>query len=145
MTVFFVTSLSIPIFKVKLMPSVMSGAVIVLSLVALVQELRVGGQTKATDDEGDEVEDEEEVPLRSFFKAFGWFVALIACVYFLGFIITIPLWIFVYLWKNGHRWWISLPQGIGAVVIIYVVFTIVLQVELYQGVFAELFNLHLPL
>jgi len=143
MAVFFVTSLGYPEPKVKLMPLLMSGFTIVLCLVALIQDLRAGSKrSMPTDENGDVIEDEQILgtPLIAYFQAFLWFAALIACVYFLGFIIAVPVWIFVYLWKHGNRWWTALLLGIGMIVVMYVIFTGVLEVELYPGAALEMLN-----
>jgi hypothetical protein len=143
MAVFFVTSMGYKEPKVKLMPMIMSGAAIVLAGVAVVEEFRSGAKSSApTDEEGDVIEDENllATPLIAYFKAFGWFAAAIACVYVLGFLIAIPVWMIVFLWKNGFQWWKAVPQGIGLTIIIYVVFTMVLQIELYQGLVGQLLS-----
>ena len=133
MAVFFVTSLGYDELKVKLMPLLMSGFTILLSLIALVQDVRSGSkESMPTDEDGDVIEEEEKkrTPLGDYFKAFGWFAALIVGVYFLGFIIATPLWMFVYLWKNGTSVVESgMTVELGLIVIIYVVFTVVLQVS----------------
>jgi hypothetical protein len=137
MAVFFVTSMSYEELKVKLMPAIISGATIVLSLIALYNDLKSGSKASMpTDEDGDVIEDEKIVgtPLVDYFKAFLWFAAMIACVYILGFLIAIPVWMIIYLWKNGTKWWSAIPQGIVLTIIIYVVFTTLLQIELYKGI-----------
>jgi hypothetical protein len=141
MAVFFVTSMGYAELKVKLMPSLMSGAAIVLALIALINDLRSGSKGSApTDEDGDVIEDEQllKTPLIAYFQAFGWFVALIVVVYCLGFLIAIPLWLLVYLWKQGYKWWTALATGVILSVICYVVFTVLLQIELYQGLITKL-------
>jgi hypothetical protein len=140
MAVFFVTSLSYPQLKVKLMPMMMSGFTIVMALIALVIDLKIGQKgTMPTDEEGDVVEDEEKIktPLSAYLRAFAWMVWAILGVYFCGFIVALPVWVAVYMGKNGFAWWKGIVTGIGYIVIIYVVFTMGLQIELYPGVFGE--------
>jgi heme A synthase len=141
MAVFFTTSLGYKDPKVGLMPELMSGITIVLSLFALVGELRKGNKSSApTDDEGDVIEDEQllKTPLIAYFQAFGWFAALIVCVYFIGFVAGIPIWMLVYLSKQGYAWWKALAIGVVLTAIIYGVFTTALQIQLYQGVFGQM-------
>ena len=142
MAVIFVTSLDYEELQVKLMPLLMSGFTILLSLIALVQDMRSGFKASMpTDEDGDVIEEEEKkrTPLGDYFKAFGWFAALIVGVYFFGFIIAAPVWIFVYLWKNGTQWWKGIAIGVGLIVIIYATFTMALNIQLYQGVAGEWF------
>ena len=140
MVAFFVASLSYDELQVKLMPLLMSGFTVLLSLIALVQDMRSGSkESMPTDEDGDVIEEDEKkrTPLGDYFKAFCWFAALIVGVYFLGFIIATPVWMFVYLWKNGTQWWKGIAFGVGLTVIIYVIFTMALNIQLYQGVAGE--------
>ncbi len=140
MAVFFVTSLGYDELQIKLTPLLMSGFTVLLSLIALVEDVRSGSNASMpTDEDGDVIEEEEKkrTPLGDYFKAFGWFAALIVGVYFLGFIAAVPLWMFAYFWKNGMQWWKAALCGIGLTVIFYAVFTMALQIQLYQGVVGE--------
>jgi hypothetical protein len=140
MAVIFVTSLDYEELQVKLMPLLMSGFTILLSLIALVQDVRSGSkESMPTDEDGDVIEDAEKkgTTIGDYFKAFGWFAALIVTVYFLGFLVATPLWMLVYLWKTEMQWWKAALLGVGLTVIIYLVFTVVLQVQLYQGLAGE--------
>ena len=141
MTVFFVASLGYDELQVKLMPLLMSGFTVLLSLIALVQDVRSESKdSMPTDEEGDVIEDERKsTPLSAYFKAFGWVAVLIVGIYFLGFIIATPVWMFAYLWKDGTQWWKAVLYGVGLTAIIYVVFTMALQIQLYQGVVGEWF------
>jgi heme A synthase len=140
MAVFFVTSLGYEETQVKLMPLLTSGFTLLFSLIALVQDVRSGSQASMpTDEEGEVIEDERKlIPLSAYFKALGWFVALIASVYFVGFLVATPLWMFAYLGKNETKWWKAALYGVVLIVIIYAVFTTALQVKLYPGVAVEL-------
>jgi hypothetical protein len=136
MTVFFVTSLNYEELQVKLMPLLMSGFTILLSLIALVQDIRSGSKAAMpTDEDGDVIEDADKrgTTIGDYFKAFGWFAALIVSVYFLGFILATPLWMLAYLGKTGMQGWKAALFGVVLTIIIYLVFTVVLQVQLYQG------------
>jgi len=139
MAVVFVTSLGYEELQVKLMPALLSGFTIVLCLIALIQDVKSGSTSQPTDEDGEVIEDERKLtPLSAYFKALGWFVALIVCIYLLGFIVATPLWMLVYLGKTEMQWWKAALFGIITTVIIYLVFTTLLQVELYQGVVGEL-------
>jgi hypothetical protein len=144
MGMFFVTSAGYSEYKVKLMPMLTSGFTIVLSLVALIVDLKVGAKkTMPTDEDGDVIEDEKILgtPVSAYFKAFLLFALLIAMIYIFGFIIAIPVWMVGYLWKHGSRWWTAILIGVILTVIIYLVFTAALQVPLYPGAILEYLNL----
>jgi hypothetical protein len=139
MAVFFVTSINYDELQVKLMPLLTSGFTILLSLIALVQDVRSESKdTMPTDEEGDVIEDERKLtPLSAYFKALGWFIALIVAVYFVGFLVATPLWMVAYLSKTGTQWWKAALYGVVLTVIIYAVFTAALRIELYRGVGGE--------
>jgi hypothetical protein len=141
MIVFFVASLGYEELRVKLMPMIMSGLTIVLCLIALVNDLRSGAKgTMPTDDDGDVIEDEEKIktPLGAYFKAFGWMLALIIGAYFVGILISFPIWMAVFLWKYGYKWWVAVLNAALLIVIVYAVFTIGLQINLYPGLLGEM-------
>jgi hypothetical protein len=148
MAVFFVTSLNYEMLKVKLMPSIMSGLTMVFAAIALVRDFKAGTKaTQATDEEGDVIEDEEKqaTPLSAYFNAFYWVAGLIALIYFLGFLVGMPIWMIVFLMKNNTKWWKALPQGVGFTILVYLVFTTGLHVELFKGLFGDMVFLQMGL
>lgn len=139
--VFLVLSFTYDEMKVKLMPALVSAITLVLTAVALVQELNGAEKTNGEEKPAEEAEHKKtDIPLSRFLNAFGWFFLQVAAVYLLGFYLAIPLWIFFYLWKHGHRWWSALLQGAGSIVVVYLVFVLLLQVELYPGWAWEMFS-----
>jgi len=141
MSVFFVTSVGYTSLKLKLMPMMMSGFTIVMSVIALVIDLKAGAKAvMPTDDEGDVIEDKAilKTPLKTYFKAFAWLAWIVLGVYFLGFVVAFPVWIAIYMIKNGYTRWKSILTGVVYIVIIYLIFTIGFQVNLYSGLIGEL-------
>jgi hypothetical protein len=135
LVVFLMVSLTYEQYKTKFMPVLVSVITLVLTVVALIQEIR--GAAKKGSGQQEEREEAKskktDVPLSEHLKAFIWFFLLIVSVYVLGFFISIPLWVFFYLWRHGHRWWSAMLQGAGAILIAYLVFVVLLQVDLHQG------------
>ena len=141
MAVLFVTSLGYKDIKVKLMPLTMSGFTIVMAVIAIAIDLKVGKKsTMPTDEEGDVVEDEVKIktPLSAYFKAFAWMVWAILGVYFVGFLVAFPVWITAYMGKNGFAWWKGVVVGVGYTLLIYAIFTVGLQIDLYPGLIGEM-------
>jgi len=132
--VFLMYSLTYVEFRTKFMPVLVSSITLVLSIVALIQEFRAAVESNGIEkQEEGEKPMQADAPLSGYLKAFGWFFLLIAGVYVLGFFIAIPLWIFFYFWKHGQRWWAAILQGVGVILITYLVFVVLLQVDFYQG------------
>ena len=141
MVVVFITSAGYDELKVKLMPMIMSGFTIVMALVAVVIDLKAGEKSVLpTDDEGDVIEDKEilKTPLSAYFKSFAWMAWAVLGVYFFGFIVGLPVWVAVYMGKNGYAWWKGILSGVGYIVIIYLIFTLGFQVNLYPGLIGEM-------
>lgn len=138
LVVFLLYSLTYDQYKTKFMPVLVSAITLVLTVVALAQEFRKAAKTiDAHEEQKSEGPKKTDTPLGPFLNAFGWLVLLIVCVYFLGFLISIPLWVFFYLWRYGHRWWSAGLQGAGAIFIVYLVFVLLLQVDFYPGLIWE--------
>jgi preprotein translocase subunit SecG len=134
LVVFLMVSLTYDQYKTKFMPVLVSAITLILTVVALIQEFKGAGKTDSKEKQEEEIKHKRaNVPLSRFLNAFGWFLSLIIGVYVFGFFMAIPLWIFVYLWRHGHRWWSALLQGAGAVLVVYLVFVVLLQVDFYPG------------
>jgi hypothetical protein len=132
--VFLMVSLTYDQYKTKFMPVLVSAMTLVLTVVALIQEFRETAKTGGIEkQEAGEMQKKTDAPLSGYLKAFGWFFLLIVSVYVFGFFIAIPLWMFFYLWKHGHRWWSAMLQGAGTILIAYLVFVVLLQIDFYQG------------
>jgi hypothetical protein len=133
--VFLIYSLTYVEFRTKFMPVLVSAITLVLTVVALIQEFRgTAKKGNKQEEEGEEAKSKKaDVPLREYLNAFGWFSLLIVSVYLVGFFIAIPLWLFFYFWRHGHRWWSAMLQGAGATLIVYLVFVVLLQVDFHPG------------
>ena len=130
--VFLMYSLTYEGFRTKFMPVLVSAMTLVLTVVALIQEFREAAKT-VTKQEEEGGPKKTDVPFSKFLHAFGWIVLLVVGVYVLGFYISIPLWMFFYLWKQGHRWWTAMLQGAGGALIVYLVFVLLLEIHFYPG------------
>ena len=140
--VFLVTSLTYASLKVKLMPAIVSGITLILTAIVLVRELGLGRKISSEKVPGSETkEHKDSAPLSAFMRAFAWFLALILGVYLFGFLVSIPIWVFIYLWKQGHKWWISVIHAIVVVSVIYVAFVVIMNIELYSGILFGLLDL----
>ena len=96
-------------FKTKLFPLAVSIPLITLLVIQLL--LMIGGKEQtgesATMDIDFSIEVPAEVARRRVFGIFGWIVAFIALVYLLGFPLTVPLFIFLYLKFQSNIGWLS--------------------------------------
>jgi hypothetical protein len=130
--VFLMYSLTYDGFRTKFMPVLVSAMTLVLTVVALIQEFRGAAKTLNKQEEDGEPK-KQDVPFSEYLQAFGWIVLLVVSVYVLGFYISIPLWMFFYFWKQGHRWWAAMLQGAGGALIVYLIFVVLLEIHFYPG------------
>ncbi len=114
----------------KLLPLTVGGIVFVLAAIQLGKELRSGNatpdsETSATVETGGE--------RRRLLVAAAWVVGLFLSVWSLGFMMTIPLFLLVYMKSHGIRWLVTIAFAVLMTALSYVVFELLLRVELYRG------------
>jgi len=128
-------SLTYSSMKLKLLPAIISGLVFVLSVIELRKELITGQQAKGeTEPEAEKTGVGASSELRGYTLGFAWILGFLLGIYFIGFLISIPLFIFSYLKLHGKNWLISVTLAAGAIVLIYLVFVVALKLNLFPGI-----------
>jgi hypothetical protein len=123
-------------FACKFLPIVISSIVFFLSAVGLGREIFAGHKQggKATHDEkGIEIRVKSQETWQGYLLNGAWVVGFVLCLYLLGFIIAIPLFILSYMRWLGTRWRVTIACTILTPLLIYIVFELVLGIELYRG------------
>lgn len=96
-------------FKTKLFPLAVSIPLVTLLVIQLL--LMIGGKEKTGESAAMDIDFSIEVPpevaRRRVCGIFGWIVAFIALVYLLGFPLTVPLFIFLYLKFQSNIGWLT--------------------------------------
>ncbi|HEX5608308.1 MAG TPA: tripartite tricarboxylate transporter TctB family protein [Candidatus Binatia bacterium] len=96
-------------FKTKLFPLAVSIPLLTLLVIQLL--LMIGGKERTGESAAMDIDFSIEVPpevaRRRVFGIFGWIVGFIALVYLLGFPLTVPLFIFIYLKFQSNIGWLS--------------------------------------
>jgi hypothetical protein len=142
-------SLTYTSFKMKLLPAIMSGLIFVLAVIELTRETldnRRGTKENQPKAEGssdvtlnEAVGSENADDVRGDMVGFAWLIGMIIAVYLVGFLISIPLFILIYLKIHGVNWLKSAIMAAAAVIFTYLVFVKVMQVELFPGIIMEFF------
>jgi hypothetical protein len=66
----------------------------------------------------------------------AWLGVLLAMIFVLGFMITVPLFVFLFLRLHGKiTWLLSVALAIGAVLFVEIIFRRLLDYTLYPGLF----------
>lgn len=79
----------------------------------------------------------EEVPRETVFRflqVLGWIAGLGLLIWFFGFLIAFPLFIFVYIKLNGEKWRWAFIVAVSFSIVIYVGFGVLLKLPLYEGI-----------
>ena len=119
----------------KLLPLIIGGAVFVLAGIVLRSEIRASHRSSETAS-GREAAAEKgtAVSWGRYLVAGAWIVGFFLVIYLLGFMIAIPLFIFAYMKSHGTRWLTTVIFTILAPLLIYGVFELLLNVDLYRGI-----------
>lgn len=127
--------LMMPAFESKLLPIVFGSVILFLALIRLRIEIRgsdepestvTGGETSETEVVGDQ--------LRRSLPHLAWLAGLVSGVYLLGYLISLPIFIFSYMKWLGARWFVASASAVLFPAITYLGLKFGLDVELYGGV-----------
>ena len=124
--------------ETKLMPAAVCGIGFLLAANELRKEL-TGQEKKASDDVVDDVQMSEDEPtptvneLRSYVVGFAWVIGLFLSAYLIGFLISTPLFVFVYMITHGRTF---LASCITTVVMGGAIYgaSVALQMYLFPGI-----------
>ena len=124
-------------FKAKLFPLSVSIPLLILASIQLLQLLT--GKAETTDSAAVDMEFSSDVPpeieRRRVIAAFSWIVGFIVCVYLIGFPLTVPLFIFVYLkFESGVGWFHTFLSTALTWAIFYGLFEKLVHLQFEQGV-----------
>jgi hypothetical protein len=124
-------------FKAKLFPLAVSIPMLVLAATQLLLDLfgraETGGSGPALDLELS-ADVPPEVARRRVFGIFLWIAGFILLVFFLGFPLAVPLFMFLYLSLQGDmRWWLTIGLTAVAWGFFYVVFQRVVHLQFEDG------------
>lgn len=118
-------SLTYP-YKAKLFPWIVGiplGAMLMVQIVKELLERNQYGPQKI-----------ERELLRSYVFNLGWIAAFLVMIYFIGILIAIALFMFLYFKLHGERWALSIAVSSGVTGFLYISFAYLLKIPLYRGV-----------
>jgi hypothetical protein len=140
-----VTSASYPFLQAKIMPMIVCGVILLLSIVELARD--VSGRNKAptpkrralSDDDEEEVD--RETGTAAYLKEGAWMVGFFLIIYAVGFIAGIAIFTTVYAGVRKTRWPIAVGMGVTMAVVSYILFAYLVNTELYAGIIPRAFGL----
>jgi hypothetical protein len=137
MAVIIPVTLSYPRTETKLVPLMAASIVFVLGAVQLVRDIKgIGKAAKPKDESVDATGIKNEFG-RRFGVIICWMAGFFIVLYFFGFLVAIPIFVFSYLKLHGYRWFASIISAIILTVLIHSIFNIVLKAQLFSGLVLE--------
>jgi hypothetical protein len=124
--------------QARLYPWAIGIPMVILAIVQVILDLK-GIQRKETDaapvDFRFSQGTDPKVARRRTLNIFGWILGFFAAIYFLGFVISIPLLVFTYLkFQSRESWALSVGLTVGAFLIFYSLFVRLLTLPFPEGV-----------
>ena len=132
-----------PYLQAKIVPILVGVAILLLSVVELIRELR-GSRNSAPAMKlvaEDEEEKKEEIKPRSFIPEGCWMVGFFLMICLVGFIAGIGLFTALYAGTRRTKWPVAVGLGLFMAVISYALFSYVTDTELYPGIVARYLGL----
>lgn len=122
-----------PSLSAKLIPLIISSAVLVLAAVALVNSVRPKRRAVTTAKQDSEDATKESMPLRGLLAAGGWIVGFFLGIYLLGLVAAIGLFVFSYMKSHHVGWLTSIILTVFILAFTYGIFQVGLRIQLYEG------------
>jgi len=80
---------------------------------------------------------EEAGDQRKVLTMFGWVALLIGMIWLFGFLITIPVYMVLFLKTRGEKWLLTLCLALGSWAFLYWIFAVILKIILFPGILFE--------
>lgn len=127
-------------FKTALFPVIIGGCALILALAELSMSVyeTTGGRTKKKKQEAMDFKFSEDVDpavaKRRTWTAFGWIIGFFILIVLLGFVIGIPLYVFLYIKFHGREsWLVSILMTVGAWIFFWGLFIWLLDTPMPEG------------
>jgi hypothetical protein len=125
-------SLTYEEMKMKLLPVTLSSLIFVLSVIQLWKDFRKP-QTREEPEIEAENKETEKREMRGDITGLAWLAGFSMATYLVGFLISIPLFIFIYLKAHCVSWLNSIIFSVTGILITYLLFVLVLKVDFFPG------------
>ena len=137
---FGILALTYTSLKTSLFPAGVCGLIIILAGLELRKELRdKRASQEAMEEDTSELEITAKAELPGYIRTFGWMVGLVAGIFLVGFLISIPIFMFSFMMVHKRGWLKSVGFAALFTGLVYILFTVALQVSLFPGIIFDLF------
>ena len=129
-----VNALTMEYFSSRMLPLIISGTIFILAAIQLSRGLLARGAPKvAAEDEETKGGGEKKETWYGYMLVSAYVVGFFLLIYLLNFIVAIPIFTLVYMKTHDTKWRVAIPFAIVITVLIYVIFELALNLDLYQG------------
>ena len=122
-----------PYLQARIVPMLVAGIIMLLAIVELVKGL-CSRTAPITPKEEGQTEGNEEIDLRGSLVQGAWMVGFLLVIYLVGFAAGIALFTAVYARAHRTTWPTSIGLGVFMAVLSYVLFSYLVEAELYPGI-----------
>lgn len=71
--------------------------------------------------------------LGAYLPGIAWLLAILPMIYLVGYLITVPLYMFLYLKLHGERWLLCIAVTLLVGLVLYFAFIVALGIPFYEG------------
>jgi hypothetical protein len=126
--------------QTKLMPAIICGLAFILAANELRKELtghktmRVSTEVEVSETEDGRILKGKEEFLE-YIYGFLWVIGFVVGVYLVGFLISIPIFIFAYMVTHGRKWLAAFATAAIMDILLYGIFIYLLKADFFPGIF----------
>jgi len=122
-----------PYLQARIVPMLVAGIIMLLAIVELVKGLR-SRAAPITPKEVGQTEGNEKTDLRGSLVQGAWMVGFLLVIYLVGFPVGIASFTAMYARAHKTRWPTAIGLGVFMAVLSYVLFSYLVEAELYPGI-----------
>lgn len=130
------SSLRLLSFASKLLPLIISSMVLLLAIIGLAREMKVGASLKGTAASAAEEatgEKKKNVGVRDYSGISAWILGYSFAIYLVGFLTANLLFTGAYMKRHGSTWFETVMTAVIFTAVIYAVFDLAFNTDLYKG------------
>ena len=122
-------------FASKLLPLIISSIVLLLAIIGLAREMKVGASLKRTAVSAGEggTGEKKNAGIREYSGISAWILGYSLAIYLVGFLTANLLFVGAYMKRHGSTWFETVMTAVIFTGVIYAVFDLAFNTDLYKG------------
>ncbi len=125
--------------KAKMLPLVLGIPGVILTAAIVIRESFMRPKEEVSQERPSDQEADTQAPdeQKKVLAMIGWVALLVGMIWAFGFLITIPVYMILFLKARGERWLLALCFAAGSWAFLYWIFAVALKIVLYPGILFE--------